>query len=102
MKKYCILLIMVLQLFLLTACKNNRVETYESPNGTNKITIEYDMVSRPSLIYKGDTIWEYPGSGFNEEVFFEVTWQTDDSILLKYKDESHDGQYAESFEIDLK
>lgn len=102
LKKFFILLIMLLQLFMLTACQNNRVETYESPNGTNQITIDYDMASRPSVIFNGDTIWEYPGSGFNEDAIFEVTWQTEDTILLKYNDESHDGQYAEEFEIDLK
>ena len=46
--------------------------TGKASSGNNKITVEYDFVSRPCVIYKGDCIWKYPGNGFNEEVFFDV------------------------------
>lgn len=82
------------------AC-SNREENYTSPGGDNKITVRYDYVSRPSVIYNGDHIWKYPGSGFNEEVFFDVEWIDDDTVKLIYNDESHGGKYYEEIEIDL-
>ena len=84
----------------LIAC-GNRTEEYTSPGGENKITVEYDYVSRPSVIHNGDCIWEYDGNGFNEEVFFEVEWIDEDTVKLICNDESHSGKYYEEFEIDL-
>ena len=84
----------------LVAC-SNRTEKYTSPDGNIKITVKYDFVSRPSVFYKGDRIWKYPGRGFNEEAFFEVTWIDNDTIRLAYDDPSHNGKYSEEFEIDL-
>lgn len=82
------------------AC-SNRQEKYSSPNGENTIIVEYDLASRPHVIYNGDVIWKYEGSGFNEEVFFQVEWIDDDTVKLIYNDESHNGKYYEEFEIDL-
>ena len=82
------------------AC-GNRQEKYSSPNGENTIIVEYDLASRPHVIYNGDVIWKYEGSGFNEEVFFQVEWIDDDTVKLIYNDESHNGKYYEEFEIDL-
>ena len=84
----------------LVAC-SNRTEKYTSPNGDNKITVKYDFASRPSVFYKGDCIWEYPGRGFNEEAFFEVSWVDNDTVKLTYDDPSHGGKYYDEFEIDL-
>ncbi len=84
----------------LSAC-SDRVEKYTSPGGENTITVEYDFVSRPSVFNNGDRIWEYPGSGFNEEVFFEVEWIDDDTLKLIYNDETHNGKYYEEYEINL-
>ena len=53
------------------------------------------------MIYNGDVIWKYEGSGFNEEVFFQVEWIDDDTVKLIYNNESHNGKYYEEFEIDL-
>lgn len=52
-------------------------------------------------MYNGNRIWEYEGSGFNEEVFFQVEWIDEDTVRLIYIDESHNGNYYEEFEIDL-
>ena len=52
----------------------NRKAIYKSPEGTKRITLKYDFVSRPSVIYKGDTIWEYQGAGFMEDVSFDIDW----------------------------
>ena len=100
MKKIIVSLLIIVTLLSLSACVN-RVEKYTSPSGNNKITIEYDFVSRPCVIYKGDCIWKYPGRGFNEEVFFDVEWIDDDTVKLIYKDGRHNGKYYEEFEIDL-
>ena len=81
---------------------DNRKNSYSSPNKTNSVTVSYDFASRPSVIYKGKTIWEYPGSGFNEEVFFDVLWQSEDTFILRYDDESHNGKYAEEYLITLE
>ena len=85
----------------LAAC-SDRTEKYTSPNGNNKITVEYDFVSRPSVYYAGNCIWKYPGRGFNEEAYFKVSWIDDDTVKLVYSDPAHGGKYYEEFEIDLK
>ncbi|MBR1797252.1 MAG: hypothetical protein IJ757_04480 [Clostridiales bacterium] len=55
--------------------------------------MEYDFARRPHVIYNGDVIWEYEGSGFNEEVVFQVEWIDEDSVMLIYNDESHKWTY---------
>ena len=85
----------------LIAC-GNRAEKYTSPDGKNTLTVKYDYANRPSVLYNGECIWEYPGSGFNEEVFFDVEWIDDDTVKMIYNDESHNGKYSEEFEIDLQ
>lgn len=79
----------------------NRKAIYKSPEGTNRITVKYDFVSRPSVIYKGNTIWEYQGAGFMEDVSFDIDWISEDSFYIRYEDEMHDGKFAEEFEITL-
>ncbi|MCR5327311.1 MAG: hypothetical protein K6E12_00445 [Saccharofermentans sp.] len=92
-------------LICIVACSviscGNRQEKYSSLNGENTIIVEYDYASRPHVIYNGDVIWKYEGSGFNEEVFFDVEWIDEDTVKLIYNDESHGGKYYEEFEIDL-
>lgn len=89
---------------LIAACGSlsARTEKYTSPTGENTIVVEYDFVSRPTVYYDGEVIWKYSGAGFQEEVFFDVSWINEETILLKYKDEGHDGKYAEEFEVDIK
>ena len=94
---FCLIIFMTVSLI---AC-GNRMEEYTSHSGPNRIKAEYDHVSRPSVCYNCDSVWEYKGSGFNEEVFFKVEWIDDDTIKLIYNDESHNGKYYEEYEIDL-
>ena len=98
---YKIIIPILLAIAFMTAC-NERKETFESPKGTNKVTISYDFASRPSVIYGGETIWKYEGSGFNEEVFFKVDWISENALNLRYDDETHNGKYAEIFYIELE
>lgn len=98
-KAFIVCLICIVAISVIACSK--RQEKYSSPNGENTIIVEYDYVSRPSVIYNGDVIWEYEGSGFNEEVFFNVEWIDDDTVKLTFNDESHNGMYYEEFEIDL-
>ncbi len=100
MKRLLILCMICIIAWSLSAC-SNRTEEYTSPNGENTITVEYDFVSRPHVIHNGDVIWKYDGSGFNEEVFFNVEWIDEDTVKLIYNDESHGGKYCEEFGIDL-
>ena len=100
MKRLLSVCLIVFIAFNVAACSNRRAK-YSSPNGDNTIIVEYDPVSRPRVIYNGDVIWKYEGSGFNEEVFFQVEWIDEDTIKLIYNDESHQGKYYEEFEIDL-
>ena len=94
---FCLIIFMTVSLI---AC-GNRMEEYTSPSGANRIKVEYDCASRSSVFYNGNCVWEYKGSGFNEEVFFKVEWIDDDTIKLIYNDESHNGKYYEEYEIDL-
>ena len=99
---YKIIIPILLAIAFMIAC-GERKETFESPNGTNKVTIRYDLAtSRPSVIYKGKTIWKYEGGGFMEEVFFKVDWTSENAFILRYDDETHNGMYAETFYIELK
>ena len=91
-------IIIVIVLF----CVGNRKETYSSPDKTNSVTISYDLVSRPSVIYDGKKIWEYQGSGFNEEAYFDVIWQSEDTFILRYDDPSHGGEFSEEYLIKLE
>lgn len=107
-KKTAVLLIWVIVILVFWVIviavffSGNRKNSYSSPNKTNQVTISYDFASRPSVIYKGKKIWEYPGRGFNEEAFFDVIWQSEDEFILRYDDESHNGKYAEEFLIKLE
>lgn len=97
---YKIIIPILLAIAFMTAC-GERKETFKSPNGTNKVTISYDFASRPSVIYNGETIWKYEGSGFNEEAYFKVVWTSENEFILRYDDESHNGKYAEEFKISI-
>ena len=54
------------------------------------------------MIYDGKKIWEYPGRGFNEEAFFDVIWQSEDTFILRYDDPSHGGKFSEEYLIKLE
>ena len=96
-----ILMISILVL-LLCGCSGERDEDFTSPEGANTVTVQYDLVSRPSVFYNGQKIFDSEKPGFNEEAYFYVEWLSEDELLLKYDDPSHDGKYAEEYTISLK
>ncbi len=95
------ILMIIIPILLLSGCRGERDEDFTSPEGTNTVTVQYDFVSRPSVYYNGQKIFDYEKSGFIEEVFFYVEWLSEDELLLKYDDPSHDGKYAEEYTISL-
>lgn len=95
-------LLIIAIMCMLSGCEyQDRKYVSTSPNGENTITIKYDFASRPILFYDDKKIWEYPNSGFNEEAFFYIEWESEDTFTLKYDDESHNGMYAEEYQFDL-
>ncbi len=85
-----------------TAACGSESEKYISPGGENKITVKYDLVGRPKVIHNKKCVWEYSGSGFNEEPLWKVEWIDEDSFKLIYKDVSHNGKFSEEYEINLE
>ncbi len=79
------------------------VQKYTSPQGTHKIVVEYDFVSRPRVYeekwYGKDHLWSYDGNGFMETVYFDVEWVSEDQFYIRY-DDSND-EYDEAFLITI-
>lgn len=98
-----ILVLLILGLFLLTGCNNEKVkyetsrdEVIQSPNGKYSITLRYDNASRPYIFKDNKLIFETNKPGFNENVYFKVKWESDNKILLyidmdseKYKNDKY-------------
>jgi hypothetical protein len=88
---------------LLRSCCNGEAETHVSPQGTNTIVVQYDLMSRPTVYKKhwlwDKELWSYPGSGFMETVHFDVEWLSEDKIRLRYDDKND--KYDEEFIIDI-
>lgn len=78
--------------FLLWA---NTLEIYHSPMKQTTIGIDYDLVSRPVIYQKEGVvwrkIWEYEGSGLNEETapYWFLEWIDEHTIALHYRDGDH-------------
>ncbi len=92
-KKILLSIIALALLFLCQGCHllaNAEQEVFTSPEGTNTIIVQYDLVCRPTIYKKGwprnRKIWDYPGSGFMETVHFGVEWLSEDEIRLTYDD----------------
>ena len=79
-----VFVLVMLVICMLSGCGYDREDVFTSPAGTNTVTIKYDYVSRPTLFYHGEKIWEYPNSGFDEEVYFYIEWESEDTFILKY------------------
>lgn len=73
--------------------------SYTSPLGTRTILVRYDYVSRPSVFINGERLFYYNGTGFNETVSWDVTWESERQIILSY-DDSND-EFDEEFYIDI-
>lgn len=96
------IILVIAVMCMLSGCGyQDREYVSTSPDGTNTITIRYDFASRPTLFLNGEKFWEYPNSGFNEEPYFYIEWESEDSFTLKYDNESHNGKLAEAYQINL-
>lgn len=61
-----------------------------------------DYVHRPDVYYDGQCIFEYDKSGFNETVYWDVEWLSEDEILLYISSPDADNKYAEErYEIEM-
>lgn len=105
-QKSCIALIAILiTAWLFRSCTDTITyektfdSTYISPLGTRSVLVRYDYVSRPSVFVNGERLFYYKGSGFNETVFWNVTWTSEQQIVLSY-DDSND-EYDEEFYINI-
>lgn len=85
--KFCIFIIFIMaSIFLLSKdylffdVKRDVQST--SPNGSKTITLRYDYVSRPHVFYGDEAIFHYESTGFNETVFFEIEWISENEIRL--------------------
>lgn len=82
-----LVLICVLMLGIVACGKNKRTLKYVSPTGKHTIYVEYDSESRPSVKYKGEEIWSATGSGYPEDVTYDVIWLDYDTVKLYYSDD---------------
>ena len=85
-----ILLFLGSALFILSGCANlkydtDRDEVIQSPDESYSLTIRYDYVSRPDIYKDGKRIFEYSGSGFMENVYWDIEWVSDNEIMLYIK-----------------
>ena len=105
MKKALLGIIVILVLGTISICllidnikyERTRDKKLTSPSGKNQIILRYDNLSRP-YIFKGNTlIYKYEGSGFNEEVEWQINWITENEINLYY--DSENDQFDESYKI---
>ncbi|MBP3234685.1 MAG: hypothetical protein J6M65_09715 [Eubacterium sp.] len=81
-KKWMILIIAVMVLFLTGCTDADHNQTFESPFGDDAVIVEVDYLSRPNVLYKGKRIFEYDGAGFNETVYWDIEWISEDKIRL--------------------
>ncbi|MCI8292899.1 MAG: hypothetical protein HFH53_05110 [Hespellia sp.] len=107
-KTAILLFLIFLVVFFCKSCYNTlsnaEQEIYTSPNETNTIIVQYDILCRPTLYKKTwfgkKKIWDYPGSGFMETVHFGVEWLSEDEIRLSYEDIRH-SEYDEEYVITI-
>lgn len=97
-KVLSLVLICVLMLGIVACGKDKRTLKYISPTGKHTIYVEYDSDSRPSVKYRGEEIWSATGSGYPEEVTYDVTWIDNDTVKLYY---SKDGKSSDEIVLYL-
>lgn len=100
------MIMIVCGMLCLNACSNagnQEKESYVSPQKTNTVIVEYDMLSRPTVLKKGllwnKKIWQYQGAGFMETVSFHLEWLSENKICLSYDDKND--EFDEAYVIDL-
>ena len=45
-------------------------------------TVEVDYLSRSNVLYEEKCIFEYDGAGFNETVYWDIEWISEDEIRI--------------------
>lgn len=77
------LMILIIAVLLFTGCHDpDRDQTFESPFGNDEVVVKVDYLSCPDVFYDGECIFEYDGPGFNETVYWDVEWISEDEIRL--------------------
>lgn len=85
MKKRIFICIVVFVCFfsMMTGCYNpDRDQVFESPFGNDEVIVKVDYLSCPDVFYEGKCIFEHDGPGFNETVYWDVEWISEDEIRL--------------------
>ena len=77
-----IIVLAVLIVMAVLDLKYEREQEFTSPNGTNTITVKYDMFSCPAVFKGNKKIFEAK-KRYNETVYFDVEWVSEDEIILK-------------------
>ncbi|MBP3255859.1 MAG: hypothetical protein J6M60_05165 [Clostridia bacterium] len=93
-------------LFVLSGCSSIKYETdrdkiIQSPDNSYSITIRYDYVSRPDIYKDGKIIFKYDGSGFMENVDWDVEWLSEKDILLYIKSPQKEKYNKEKYYITI-
>ena len=88
----------------LTGCTNlkyEKEETFKSPSGGEKVIVKVDYVSSPDVWYDGECVFEYEGSGFTEDVFWDIEWVSEDEVVLYIESPIRDKYANERYTIKL-
>ena len=77
-----IIVFIVLLVMAISDLKYEREQKFTSPNGTNTITIKYDMFSCPTVFKGNKKIFEAK-KRYIETVYFDVEWVSEDEFIIK-------------------
>lgn len=108
MKYVIAAVILLVPILLCRSCYNTlnnaEQEVFISPQKTNTIIIQYDILCRPTVYKKTwfgkKKVWSYPGSGFMETVHFSVEWLSEKEIKVTYEDVKYK-EYNEEYIISI-
>ena len=81
--------------------KDNKSYKIKNKTGLGKYDCKINITTKFEEFLPGDKQSTLENFLFNEEVFFDVLWQSEDTFILRYEDESHGGKYAEEYLIRL-
>ncbi len=81
-RKMIILIIVTMVLFLTGCTDSDSNQAFESPFGDDEVIVKVDYLSCPDVFYEGKCIFKYDGPGFNETVYWDIEWVSEDEIRL--------------------
>ena len=96
--------IVVFVMTFVVGCTNQmyeKEEIFKSPTGKKEVIVKVDYVSRPDVFCDNECIFQYEGSGFNETVYWDVEWLSEEEIRLYLSAPSNDKYADESYMIEL-